>query len=92
MAFMEPQIMHGNWCEIESTHGAFFVPKEDVGEEPSQKSLEQYIEGSYLEHRFLSGWGARLSAPGFLDCTDWVVFDTEQKARAYLREAYGEED
>jgi hypothetical protein len=32
------------------------------------------------------GYGARLSAPGYLDCTEWGVFDTEQEAREYLEE------
>jgi hypothetical protein len=32
------------------------------------------------------GYGARLSAPGYLDCTEWSVFDTEQEAREYLDE------
>jgi len=39
----------------------------------------------------VSGYGARLSAPGYMDCTDWCVFDTEDEARAYLRDTYGDE-
>lgn len=30
------------------------------------------------------GYGARLSAPGYLDCTDWVVFPSEEEANDYL--------
>jgi hypothetical protein len=56
-------------------------------------ALRAYVNG----HRFdsvelVEGWGARLSAPGYLDCTDWCVFDTEEEAVAYLDETYGEED
>ena len=31
-----------------------------------------------------SGWGARLSASGYLDCTPWSMFDSEQEANEYL--------
>lgn len=36
----------------------------------------------------VEGFGARLSASGFLDCTDWSVFETEEEAREHLAEAY----
>lgn len=32
--------------------------------------------------------GARLSASGYMDCTDWAVFGDECEARAYIRERY----
>lgn len=36
----------------------------------------------------IEGFGARLSASGFLECTDWSVFETEEEAREHLEEAY----
>lgn len=36
------------------------------------------------------GHGVRLSAPGYLDCTEWSVFDTEEEAVKYLDEMYGD--
>ena len=33
--------------------------------------------------------GVRLSAAGYLDCTDWTIFATEREARAYIVETYG---
>ena len=33
-----------------------------------------------------SGYFARLSAPGYLDCTDWTCHSTIREARASLRE------
>lgn len=32
------------------------------------------------------GYGARFDAPGYLDCTEWCVFDTETEANEYLDE------
>ena len=37
-------------------------------------------------------WGARLSAPGYLDCTDWVLFETKEEAESHLAETYPEDD
>ena len=38
------------------------------------------------------GWFARLSAPGYLDCTDWSgPFDSEEEALEFLEEMYGDE-
>jgi hypothetical protein len=53
--------------------------------------------GPYLESpiedvesvEFNYGWGARMSAPGYMDCTDWSVFATEGEAQDYLDEYYG---
>ena len=38
------------------------------------------------------GYGARLSAPGYLDCTEWAVFETEDEAREYLEEMYPDDE
>jgi hypothetical protein len=40
----------------------------------------------------VEGYGARLSASGYMDCTEWSVFETEKEARDYLEEMYGNED
>jgi hypothetical protein len=39
-----------------------------------------------------SGWGARLSAPGHLDGTTWELFDTEDEAKKYLMEEFGDDE
>lgn len=36
------------------------------------------------------GWGARLSAPGYMDCTEWSVYETEKKAWTVLIDEYPE--
>ena len=32
------------------------------------------------------GYGVRLSAPGYLDCTEWSVFDSEAECKDHLAE------
>lgn len=86
--FMQPQLVYGDWCEVSSTDGIFFVPRDVAGENPTPENLDDHIEGDYIEHKLLSGWGARLSAPGYLDCTDWAVYKTEEEAKRFLRDTY----
>jgi len=81
MPFMEPEIRFGRWIEIEGPHGIEFYPYEVF------EDIKPYYEGPDFEINVIEGYGARFSAPGlYLDCTDWVVFDTEEEARKYLAE------
>lgn len=41
----------------------------------------------------VEGWFARMSAPGYLDCTDWIgPYDTAEEAERECREMYGDDD
>lgn len=53
--------------------------------------LAEYIEGppeGVREITLKRGVGARLQAPGYMDCTDWSVFDTEEEAKEHIRDTY----
>jgi len=54
--------------------------------------IQDYVEGTPETWENVKGYGARLSAPGYLDCTAWDVFETEQEAREYLEEMYPEDE
>lgn len=73
--------------EIERFDGHFSLVKE-CGEE--RYIPEMYADGigELIEARF--GYGVRLSAPGYLDCTEWEVFDTEAEADAMAKELESE--
>ena len=82
--FMEPQVERDEWFIYESTDGLCCVPycyRWDIEEEDIQDIVNDCEVG----------YGARLSAPGYMDCTDWTVFDTEQEAIDYLAETYLED-
>lgn len=65
----------------------------DVDEFEHADTFLQYTEGSKLQGISVRlGYGARLSAPGYLDCTEWSVFDTVKDAEEYLDSEYSEED
>jgi hypothetical protein len=94
---MEPQIVESDWYEVETTAGTWFVPADlctvDLDEEePDLSPLQDYVEGRPMHAELRHGFGARLSAPGYMDCTEWAVFDTEDEAQAYLDENYPDED
>jgi hypothetical protein len=70
-------VKHGKIIGWDLTAEAFDPPKE----------LTDYLENRILyEVRLRPGYGVRLSAPGFLDATDWQVYNTRKEAEAALRE------
>ena len=75
---------------IDYRAGGTFDP-ETPGFEGLARQLEPFVEGTEIqstEPRF--GFLARLSAPGYLDCTDWSAHDTRRDAEAHLMDMYGE--
>lgn len=55
-------------------------------------ALYPYCMGTIVEVTPKTGGLARMSAPGFLDCTDWSPFDSEEAAVDGLSEMYGDDD
>src|SRR5579872_758188 len=101
MAFMEHEVTFGDWIEVDGPCGTGFIPAELCGDVPEYHGDRQPIPDSlrdYCENRECweikkrEGWGARLSAPGYMDCTEWSVFDSETEARSHLTEMYGDDD
>lgn len=97
MAFMQPQVYFGGYFAVETTHGTEIVPDDVIGRTmgTAAEAFENYVDGEIedpdevIEHK--TGWLARLSAPGYMDCTDWTVHKSESEARTYLSEAYGDD-
>jgi hypothetical protein len=79
-SFMEPQIEHGLFLLYEGDEESFWTPAE-------------FEHGSYLVHYTLverrTGWFCRLSAPGYIDQTDWEgPFKRESAAARHLLDTY----
>lgn len=74
MPFMRPQTRFDNWL----------VTPFDCIPEGHVTDLKDALNGEVV-----SGWCARLSAPGYMDCTEWVgPFDTELEAALELERMY----
>lgn len=95
MGFMAAQIEQGDYIEIDGDHGSTFIPADIVGALPDDSeariaAVRDYYEGSTInevtEHK--GKWGARLSADGYMDCTEWSVYDTEAEAKRALCEEH----
>jgi|TARA_R110000824_G_scaffold193824_9_gene376248 hypothetical protein len=99
MAFMQQQIDRCDWYEIETTDGTWFIPVDVEGYIHPELLNTQHGKGRLMAYTechcsdmierieiIEDGFGARLSAPGYLDCTDWAVFKTEKEAVDYLDE------
>ena len=94
MAFMQPDIQYFTAYEVETTCGTEFVPTAVCGKVNNVADLLAYIEGSPQGDDDApvdkaTGWWSRLSAPGYMDCTDWSgPYDTRAEAKAALVDLY----
>lgn len=89
---LQPQVYEGDYFEVETTHGTEIVPTDVIGRtvDTHVEALLGYLEGKPNDPEqtceVKTGWLARLSAPGFLDCTAWSAYETEQDARESLED------
>lgn len=89
--FMQPEITDKQeWLQLDEDGITYLYP-----------TLNMTIEAVALEYDcnledcevicIISGYGARLQAPGYLDATEWMVFDTPDEAAQQLIQYYGDE-
>jgi hypothetical protein len=94
-SFMKPQITHESFYRVETSDGTETVPFDAAGAVLCNADLQAYCEGDVdepgdrptLQTAFL----ARLSAPGYMDCTDWASFESAEEAAQYLLDTYADE-
>jgi hypothetical protein len=67
-------------------------PMTDPERSETATKIRQYTDGEPQSWENVKGYGARLSAPGYLDCTEWAVFDTKEEAETYLYEMYPDDE
>ena len=105
--FMQPEIWQGDAWEVSANQGETHIVPTDVVGVPynypgiihSAEVFQPYVEGTVDTYEngapvaeLRRGiWFARLSAPGYMDATDCAIFDTEDEAREYLAETYGDD-
>lgn len=99
MPHMKVQVDEDFFVIAETKAGTFAFPAELIGVE-EERDLEEdeladckpYLESEAIEARVSFGWFARLSAPGYLDATEWSgPFDSEEDARDHMEDMYGDE-
>ena len=89
MSFMKPEIFRDKFQVIRDTsEGDIYTPL-DFADSPEDAANEWDVPIENIET--IEGYGARLSASGYMDCTEWAVFDTREEAAQYLLDMYGNE-
>lgn len=93
---MEHEVYFGGYFVVDTTVGVEIVTSDACGRTMGidVTGLEMYVWGDILDPddtiECREGWLARLSMPGYMDCTDWTVHATEADAHEYLDHCYGE--
>ena len=106
MAFMQPEVVgKEDWAGVETTAGFWWVPFTVLTKTEAESArrgdfepLLKYTEGGKVHNDMSSiknGYGVRLSAPGYMDSTEWEVYGSKKealrRARELGREAEGED-
>lgn len=95
-SFMQPCIYADSYFEVETSQGTEIVPSDVIGRTvgTAAEAFANYCEGSISDPEECveckTGYLARMSASGFLDCTDWSAHTTAEDAARYLIDTYGE--
>jgi hypothetical protein len=108
MAFMQLRAEHGTWYVVENHRGdSELIPGDLVpGLDPEgahhfdapARLFDPYLPPGFTDHEPLSfdrkvGWCARYSAPGYMDCTEWVgPYATREQAETECREMRGDDE
>jgi hypothetical protein len=101
MGFMKPAAEHFAAYHVETNVGTEIIPVELCGDlgllstEALHTRVLAYCEGSRIDGAITrrEGWYARLSAPGYLDCTDWTgPYETEDAALDAVKEDHDVDD
>jgi hypothetical protein len=76
---------------VETSDGTEVVPVDCVGPEATLEDLRQFVCGKPDEDQEIkvhAGIIARMSAPGYLDATDWCHFEDIESAMEWIKDFY----
>ena len=103
-AFMHPVVYEGNFWEIDGDDCVEWIDSDTVPYSDELANMEcpcDLVDTPFRDYcsskrafsiDFVHGWGAYMSAPGYMDRTDLYVLDSESEAIEFLEEYYGDDD
>lgn len=92
--FLSPEIYECDGFAVETNHGTFFLPEHVVGSNlPTRLQVIDYLPAmvvgdDILEIERRSGFFWRLSASGYLDCTEWGLSESMEELDRELEDYY----
>ena len=100
--FMEPEVWETDFILLDGDMGTDVIPadvvdytptSEDEDSETIPDELADYTENTTMYSiEKKHGWVGRLSAPGYLDATEYTYGNTEQEVRDELSDMYGDDE
>ncbi len=88
---LKPQIELDDWFVLELDNDEMVIYPASLFTEQGVFDLHQDAIKQEDIERVTQQYGARLSAPGYLDCTQWDLFETEEDAMNSLMEEFDDE-
>ena len=90
MAFMQHVATYGTFHQLDTRNeGIVSYPAEYFSAQNVADDHKMDVE----DVETVAGWFARLSAPGYMDCTEWQgPYETEEEALAGLAETFGDDE
>lgn len=97
---MRPEIIFDDFFVVDTVNSGIFIPSgvlfpipfanaKEMHEEKLSKLLAPFVDSKIREIGFKENvFGSRLSSPGFLDSTEWDIFDCKQEAEDHLYKTY----
>ena len=82
---MEPEVYYAHFYRLESRGETVIVPADVLDEEISSMP-DAVVHDEGMKH------AVRLQRPGYIDCTEWELFDTEEEAEARAAEMSAEDN
>lgn len=94
MPFMEAQLTEKQaWYEVDTDAGTEYIPADLIFRANAREDLSTYCEGGHIySYKRIRGYGVRLSAPGYMDCTSWEVYTSLKDAQRRYNEMKREND
>lgn len=83
--FMQPYVYQGDMVMLENKQGEGFL----IEKEYQFDNMEEY---PIIAEVFTDVFYGRLSASGYMDCTDWTIGKSVEDVLNQLEESYGNDD
>ena len=83
MSSLEAQMTERReWYELDGDTGLAWIPADEF----TAASAAECYDGKLATCELVRGYGVRASAPGYPDCTPWVIYHAEPEALAAYQE------